>query len=193
MGDHLDSFDRKLLDRVQRNADLSAEAIGQEIGLSGSAVLRRLKRLKAVGIIQANVALVDPAKVGRPTFFIVALEVERERPELMSRLRQWLGNEDQVQQAFYVTGSADFILVITARDVESYDALMTRLMADNPNVRRFTTNVALAVSKRGVFVRLTRSRPAGLPHARSGGHILWHRWDRLESRRRGSPCEGWQG
>jgi Lrp/AsnC family transcriptional regulator, leucine-responsive regulatory protein len=152
MGDHLDSFDRKLLDRVQRNADLSAEAIGQEIGLSGSAVLRRLKRLKAVGIIQANVALVDPAKVGRPTFFIVALEVERERPELMSRLRQWLGNEDQVQQAFYVTGSADFILVITARDVESYDALMTRLMADNPNVRRFTTNVALAVSKRGVFV-----------------------------------------
>ena len=152
MADQLDSFDRKLLDRVQRNADLSAEAIGQEIGLSGSAVLRRLKRLKAAGVIQAEVALVDPAKVGRPTFFIVALEVERERPELMSRLRQWLGNEDQVQQAFYVTGSADFILVITARDVESYDALMTRLMADNPNVRRFTTNVALGVNKRGVFV-----------------------------------------
>jgi len=152
MADQLDSFDRKLLDRVQRNAELSAEAIGQEIGLSGSAVLRRLKRLKAAGVIQAEVALVDPAKVGKPTFFIVALEVERERPELMSRLRQWLGNEDQVQQAFYVTGSADFILVITARNVESYDALMTRLMADNPNVRRFTTNVALAVNKRGVFV-----------------------------------------
>jgi len=152
MAEHLDSFDRKLLDRVQRNAGLSAEAIGQEIGLSGSAVLRRLKRLKAAGVIQADVALVDPAKVGKPTFFIVALEVERERPELMGRLRQWLGNEDQVQQAFYVTGSADFILVITARDVESYDALMTRLMADNPNVRRFTTNVALGVSKRGVFV-----------------------------------------
>ena len=64
MVNQLDSFDRKLLDRVQRNADLSAEAIGQEIGLSGSAVLRRLKRLKAAGVIQADVALVDPAKVG---------------------------------------------------------------------------------------------------------------------------------
>jgi Lrp/AsnC family transcriptional regulator, leucine-responsive regulatory protein len=148
----LDNFDRKLLNRVQRDADLSAEAIGQEIGLSGSAVLRRLKRLKADGVIEANVAMVDPAKVGRPTFFIVALEVERERPELMSRLRQWLGGEDQVQQVFYVTGSADFILVITARDVDSYDALMGRLMTDNPNVRRFTTNVALGVSKRGLFV-----------------------------------------
>ena len=108
--------------------------------------------MKADGTILANVALVDPAKVGRPTFFIVALEIERERPELMSRLRQWLNGEDQVQQAFYVTGSADFILIVTARDVDSYDVLMTRLMADNPNVRRFTTNVALGVNKRTMFV-----------------------------------------
>jgi len=152
MAPPLDSFDRKILDRVQRDAEVSAEALGEDIGLSGSAVLRRLKRLKANGTIVASVALVDPAKVGRPTFFIVALEVERERPELMSHLRQWLTSEDQVQQMFYVTGSADFILVVTAPDVEAYDVLMSRLMADNPNVRRFTTNVALGVSKRGVFV-----------------------------------------
>ena len=152
MSRSLDAFDRKLLEQVQRNADLSADVLGAQVGLSGSAALRRLKRLKADGTIMAKVALVDPAKAGRPTHFIVALEVERERPELMSRLRQWLGSEDQVQQVFYVTGGADFILVITAPDVDSYDALMNRLMADNPNVRRFTTNVALGVSKRGMFV-----------------------------------------
>ena len=152
MSDILDAFDRKLLEQVQRDADVSAEVLGARIGLSGSAVLRRIKRLKADGTIVANVALVDPATVGRPTFFIVALEVERERPELMSRLRQWLDGEDQVQQVFYVTGSADFILVISATDVESYDTLMSRLMADNPNVRRFTTNVAVGVRKRGLFV-----------------------------------------
>jgi DNA-binding Lrp family transcriptional regulator len=150
----LDLIDRKLLDLVQRDADMSAEVLGERIGLSASAVLRRLKRMKADGTILANVALVDPAKVGRPTFFIVALEIERERPELMSRLRQWLNGEDQVQQAFYVTGSADFILVVTAQDVDSYDALMSRLMADNPNVRRFTTNVALGVNKRTMFIPL---------------------------------------
>jgi Lrp/AsnC family transcriptional regulator, leucine-responsive regulatory protein len=152
MATTLDAIDRKLLELVQRDADLNADVLGEKIGLSASAVLRRLRRMKADGTIIANIALVDPTKVGRPTFFIVALEVERERPELMSRLRQWLGNEDQVQQAFYVTGSADFILVITAADVDSYDALMSRLMADNPNVRRFTTNVALGVNKRTMFV-----------------------------------------
>lgn len=150
-------IDHKLLDLVQRDADMGAEALGERIGLSASAVLRRLKRLRADGVILANVALVDPAKTGRPTFFIVALEIERERPELMSRLRQWLDDEDQVQQAFYVTGSADFILIVTAQDVESYDALMTRLMADNPNVRRFTTNVALGVNKRSMFVPVRAS------------------------------------
>lgn len=148
----LDAFDRNLLRLVQRQADTGAEMLAEQVGLSASAVLRRLKRLRAEGAIVANVALVDPAKVGRPTFFIVALEVERERPELMGRLRTWLGEEDQVQQVFYVTGSADFILVVTAPDVDSYDALMSRLMADNPNVRRFTTNVALGVSKLGLFV-----------------------------------------
>jgi Lrp/AsnC family leucine-responsive transcriptional regulator len=148
----LDTLDLKLLGLVQRDADAGAEELGRDVGLSASAVLRRLKRLKAEGVIVANVALVVPARVGRPTFFIVALEVERERPELMNRLRGWFGREDQIQQVFYVTGSADFILVVTAPDVDSYDALMSRLMADNPNVRRFTTNVALGVSKRGLFV-----------------------------------------
>lgn len=148
----LDIFDRKLLQIVQRDGELTAELLGERVGLSASAVLRRLKRLKADGAIVANVAVVDPARVGKPTFFVVALEVERERPELLARLRQWLVSEDQIQQVFYVTGSADFILVVTAPDVESYDALMGRLMVENPNVRRFITNVALGVGKRSLFV-----------------------------------------
>ena len=60
--------------------------------------------------------------------------------------------EEQVQQVYYVTGTADFVLVVVAPDVGAYDALMSRLMADNPNVRRFTTNVALGVGKRGLLV-----------------------------------------
>lgn len=148
----LDGFDRKLIQIVQRDGDLTAETLGERIGLSASAVLRRLKRLRADGVIVSNVAVVDPAKVGKPTFFVVALEVERERPELIARLRQWFIAEDQIQQVFYVTGSADFILIVTAPDVESYDALMGRLMVDNPNVRRFTTNVALGIGKRSLLV-----------------------------------------
>lgn len=75
--------------------------------------------------------------------------MERERPELLTQLRRWLFEEPNVQQAFYVTGEADFMLVVTAPDTETYDALMTRMVTENPNIRRFTTNVALGLVKRG--------------------------------------------
>jgi len=115
-------------------------------------VLRRLKRLRDDGVIVATAAVVDPLKVGKPNFFLAALEIERERPELIARLRQWLAAEPWIQQVYYVTGTADFVLVVVAPDVGAYDALMSRLMGDNPNVRRFTTNVALGVGKRSLFV-----------------------------------------
>ncbi|MDQ0248735.1 DNA-binding Lrp family transcriptional regulator [Sphingomonas kyeonggiensis] len=148
----LDRFDRKLLTLVQRDAGQTADALAEQVGLSPSAVLRRLKRLRETGVILSEIAVVDPLKTGKPNFFLAALEIERERPELIARLRQWMAAEEQIQQVYYVTGTADFMLVIVAPDVGAYDALMSRLMADNPNVRRFTTNVVLGVGKRGLFV-----------------------------------------
>jgi DNA-binding Lrp family transcriptional regulator len=162
----IDAFDRAILQIVQLDASLTADALAERVGLSASAVQRRLKRLEADGVIVARIAVVDPAKVGRPTFFVVALEVERERPELLERLRQWLVATEQVQQVFYVTGSADFILVVTAPDVEAYDRLMGRLMAENPNVRRFTTNVALGIPKRTLLVSTSTATPRTKPARR---------------------------
>ncbi|HKE93249.1 MAG TPA: Lrp/AsnC family transcriptional regulator [Povalibacter sp.] len=148
----LDRFDRLLLNLVQEDAAQTAEQLSQQVGLSASAIQRRLRRLREAGVILRDTAIVDPRSIGRPTFFIVALEVERERPELLTQLREWLANEPHVQQAFYVTGETDFVVVITAPDTETYDALMSRLVKDNPNVRRFTTNVALSLVKRGLSI-----------------------------------------
>lgn len=148
----LDRFDRQLLNLVQEDAAQTAERLAEQVALSPSAIQRRLRRLRELGVIERETAVVDPRKVGRPTFFIASLQIERERPELLTQLRAWLAEHEQVQQAFYVTGEADFVLVVTAPDTETYDALMARLIAENPNVRRFTTSVALGVVKRGLMV-----------------------------------------
>jgi Lrp/AsnC family transcriptional regulator, leucine-responsive regulatory protein len=148
----LDHFDRRLLNLVQEDAAQTTERIAEQIGLSPSAVQRRLRRLREDGVIVRDVSVVDPKWVGRPTFFVVSVQVERERPELIAHLREWLGTQPQVQQAFYVTGEADFVLIITAPDTETYDALMSRMITEHPNVKRFTTNVALSVVKRGLTV-----------------------------------------
>jgi Lrp/AsnC family leucine-responsive transcriptional regulator len=148
----LDRFDRQLLNLVQDDSAQTAERLAEAVGLSASAIQRRLKRLREEGVIARDAAIVDPRMVGRPTYFVVSLQVERERPELLTQLREWLAARDQIQQVFYVTGEADFILIITAPDTESYDALMSRMVAENPNVRRFTTNVTLGVVKQGLKI-----------------------------------------
>jgi DNA-binding Lrp family transcriptional regulator len=148
----LDKFDRRILAIVQRDARRSAEMIGAEIGLSASAVQRRMARLREDGVIVAEVALIDPGSVDRRLTVITDLEVERERPELLASLRQWIATEPAIQQAWYVTGDGDYVLVVTARDVDDYEALMRRLIAANANVKRFRTRVALDTLKRGLAV-----------------------------------------
>ncbi|MGN6222180.1 Lrp/AsnC family transcriptional regulator [Pseudoxanthomonas sp.] len=149
---HLDRFDRQLLNLLQEDAGQTADRLAEQVALSASAVQRRVRRLRESGAILRDISVVDPRHAGKPTFFIVAVQVERERPELLAQFRKWLASQIHIQQAFYVTGEADFILVITAPDTETYDALMARMVGENANVKRFTTNVALGVVKRGLTI-----------------------------------------
>ncbi|GLQ46680.1 transcriptional regulator [Dyella lipolytica] len=148
----LDKFDRRILAVIQKDARRPAELIGTEIGLSASAVQRRIARMRDEAVITAEVAVVDPISVGRPLTMIVDVEVERERPELLASLKQWIAAEPVIQEAWYVTGAGDYVLIVVARDVDDFDALMQRMMGENANVRRFQTRVALSTLKRGVLV-----------------------------------------
>lgn len=148
----LDRFDRQLLGLIQEDSSQTAERLAEQVSLSPSAIQRRIRRMREQGVILRDVAILDPKKVGSATLFIVALQVERERPELLAQLREWLAGQPNVQQAFYVTGEADFVLVITAPDAESYDAFMSRMVATNSNIKRFTTNVVLSTVKRGLSI-----------------------------------------
>lgn len=148
----LDRIDRAILNELQNGGHRTNEQLADRVGLSASAVNRRVQRLEASGVIERRIAIVDPAKVGNPALLVVGIEVERERPELVEPLRRWLRQEPAIQQAYYVTGSADYVLIVTAPDIGRFDEFMTRMMIHNPNVRRFTTNVVLTPIKRGLFV-----------------------------------------
>lgn len=148
----IDAFDREILRRVQLNARTPGEDIGADIGLSAAAVQRRLKRLRKLGVIVAEVAVVDPAAVGHTMSFIVGVEMERERADVLDAFRRDARADPNVQQCYYVTGAADFILVVVAHDMTDFEAFTRRLLFDNVNIRRFTTNVVMARDKVGLAV-----------------------------------------
>jgi Lrp/AsnC family leucine-responsive transcriptional regulator len=151
-GMDFDAADRALLAALQRDASQTLEALAQLAGLSPSATQRRVQRLRENKVIEREVALLDPRKVGQAMTLLVELELERDRPELLPALQAWLARTEAIQQAWYVTGRGDLLLVVLAPSVEDFDALMERLMEANRNVRKFTTSVALKTLKRGLAV-----------------------------------------
>ncbi|MEX2629178.1 MAG: Lrp/AsnC family transcriptional regulator [Tistlia sp.] len=148
----LDPIDRQLLDLLQQDAGRSLESLAGEVALSAPAVQRRIRRLRAAGVITAQVALVEPAAVGLPMTFIVTVELERERADQIDGFRRKAAAEPLVQQCYYVTGEGDFVLVALARDLDDFEALTRRLLFDDPNVRRFRTSVVMGKPLRGTAV-----------------------------------------
>ena len=90
----IDDFDRKILGLVQVDCQMKAEAIGDLVGLSASAVQRRLKRMRETGIITAEIAVVDRKAVGNPMTFIAGMEIERENYDALSKFRMWLAKQE---------------------------------------------------------------------------------------------------
>jgi Lrp/AsnC family transcriptional regulator, leucine-responsive regulatory protein len=150
----LDSFDLAILDILQRDNTTTQRAIGEAVNLSAPAVQRRIRRMEEEGVIQANVAVVDPEKVGRPLTIIVWVELERERIDLIDATKRSFAAAPQIQQCYYVTGDADFMLVITVATMADYEDFTRRLFFGDDNVKRFRTFVAMDRVKTGSLVAL---------------------------------------
>ena len=73
----LDSFDLAILAILQRDNTTPQRLIGEAVNLSAPAVQRRIRRMEETGVIHANVAVVDPAKVGQPITLFVEVEVDQ--------------------------------------------------------------------------------------------------------------------
>lgn len=153
----LDAFDLAILDILQRDNTVPQRAIAQEIHLSAPAVQRRIQRLRDSGVIRAEVAVLDAARLGRPLTLIVEVHVHDEHPLRTAGLRQRIEAEAAVQQCYAITGEADYLLIITVTSMADYDALADRLLRGDDNVRRFRTSAVLGCPKLGLQIPLLRS------------------------------------
>lgn len=152
----LDEFDRKILLLLQQNNRMPQRDISEAVNLSPSAVNRRIAAMEAAGIIRANVAIVDPARVGRPITIIVEVTVESERFDLHDAVKRRLAACPQVQQLYYVTGDADFVLVVNVADMAEYERLTRELFFAEGNVKRFRTMVVMERSKVSLGVSMVQ-------------------------------------
>jgi DNA-binding Lrp family transcriptional regulator len=138
-----DSFDLAILGILQTDNHVSHREIGEQVCLSAPAVQRRISRMEAAGIIEANVALCSPDALGRPLTIVALVQMVGEKQEEIDRAKLEFQRAPEIQQCYYVTGEADFVLVMSLRDMKEYEALTQRLFFGDPNVKRFQTLVAM--------------------------------------------------
>lgn len=153
----LDDFDLRILARYQDDVRVAAESIGEQVGLSAAAVQRRLKRMREAGVIEAEIARISPRAVGLPLTCIVTVDIDRETAADLDRFKARMLACPEVQQCYYVTGEADFILTVLVADVEAYDAFTRTHLLGDANVHSFTTHVVMERIKAGVGVPLNAS------------------------------------
>ena len=162
----LDKFDRALLDRLRVNNQTPARILAEQVGLSESAVLRRLRSLRKNGVIIADVSVVHPAALGTPLTIHVLVSLESEGTAALDAFEQKVRAREEVQSAWYVTGEVDFVLLLQVCDMETYERFTREVFHDDPNVKAFRTLIVLreVANFRRLQRRLGRREP--LPRTR---------------------------
>lgn len=150
--DTLDTLDRKILHEVQLNNQLTSAQISEKIGLSPTSTQRRLNRLRAEKIIEAEVAIVSSAAVGRSLTMMIAVTLERERSDIIDHFKKSVRHEPVVMSAYYVTGDNDFILFVSARDMKEYEEFTRNFLYDNPDIKGFKTTVVMDRIKASFYI-----------------------------------------
>ena len=150
----LDDSDRIILRMLQANARERLETLAYASGLSVATVQRRIRAFRSAGIIMGETALIDPKAVGYDMTIMILVELERERIDQIDGFRRKAKQEPQVQQCYYITGEADFLIVALVENMEDYERMTHRLFFADSNVKRFRTSVVMDRTKVSLDVPL---------------------------------------
>jgi Lrp/AsnC family leucine-responsive transcriptional regulator len=143
----MDLVDRQMLQILQREGRISNAALAEQLHLSPSPCLRRLRALEHDGLITGYRAELDREKLGLGLTLFVELKVEGHSERNASAITEGLRAVPEVISAHIVSGSADFLLEVVVADLRDYERLLFNTLLNLPNVSDVRSNFALRAVK----------------------------------------------
>ncbi|MFC3942374.1 Lrp/AsnC family transcriptional regulator [Pseudomonas gingeri NCPPB 3146 = LMG 5327] len=143
----LDAYDRKILAALQRDGRLSNVELADQIGLSASPCLRRVRMLEEAGVIRGYQVNLDRDEVGLGLTVFVGVKVERHHEADAEAFRLAVTALPQVISAFLVSGESDFLLQVVVPDLRAYERFLTGELLRLPGVRDIRSNFAIQAVK----------------------------------------------
>ncbi len=143
----LDVTDRKIVEILQSNSNITNAQLAQEIGLSPAPTLERVKKLENSGVIKSYHALVDMASVGIGVCTFVTVSLKGHNKENINKFIKEIKDIAEVIECHHVTGQSDFILKIVASDIPTYQNLMLEKLSNIEVVDNMQSTVILSTFK----------------------------------------------
>ncbi len=139
----IDRTDRAILRTLQRDASLSNVALAAKVHLSPPACLRRVERLKRLGLIDRTVALLHPRAVGAGMLVMIGVVLDRSTPESFAAFEEAVARISGCMECHLVTGEFDYFMLVRTRDSDSFNRLHAEQLLYLPGVRQVRSFMAL--------------------------------------------------
>ncbi|MBX2957442.1 MAG: Lrp/AsnC family transcriptional regulator [Cyclobacteriaceae bacterium] len=143
----LDSTDRKILELLQRNSNITNALLAKEIGLSPAPTLERVNKLENAEVIKSYHAVIDPASVGLGVSTFVMVTLKGHNKDNIEKFMHAINQVDEVIECHHITGSGDFILKIICADIAAYQQLMLEKVSNIDVVDSLQSMVILSTMK----------------------------------------------
>jgi Lrp/AsnC family leucine-responsive transcriptional regulator len=143
----LDDLDRRILAILQADSSLSNLDLAQRALASAPTCLRRVRRLKEVGLIEREVAMLDFSKIGPMVTAVIEVSLDRQAAEDYEAFEAHVCTEPAVTQCYRVSPGPDFVVIVELPDMPSYDEFARRLFRQSSNVRNVRTFFSLRRAK----------------------------------------------
>lgn len=139
----MDRIDRKILSQLARDASLTSEQLGDKVGLSPSAVHRRVKALEQAGMIRGYRARLSDEARGNPSTMFVQVTLADQRQATMMAFEQALERTSHIVAAYLLSGESDYLLKVEVAEDDSYERVHRDILSALPGVLRLVTQMTL--------------------------------------------------
>lgn len=150
----LDSFDIAILAALQRDGAMTNAALAEVANLSASQCSRRRAALEQAGVIEGYSARLSAARLGYGLRAIIRVNLTGHGQGREDDFARFVAAHPQIRSAFSVSGDADYVLDIRARDLDAFADFIHRHLLPHPQVAQVRSEIVLKTLKddRGVAV-----------------------------------------
>ena len=135
--------DRRLLDAMQRNTDLSQIDLAELSGKSRTSVWRRIREFEEGGMIEGKVALLNPKELGLQIHVMLSVSMVKHSDRTRKEFEAHVQTLPEVMECYSVSGDRDYVLLILSKDMASYNDFLNRNILDHPSVHSASSSFAL--------------------------------------------------